>query len=75
MIFIFSIQFSLFLATEIRCQEKSKGGVSYEVILAEPAVAATLPKIQSSTEKKFSAEVIEEKLKAAEQRRIVSELV
>lgn len=58
-------------ATEIRCQEKSKGGVSYEVILAEPAVAATLPKLQSPpVEKKVSAEEIEEKLKAAEQRRI-----
>jgi flagella basal body P-ring formation protein FlgA len=57
-------------ATEIRCQEKSKGGLAYEVILAEP-VAVTPPKRPISPNSKVSAENIEEKLKAAEDRRLV----
>lgn len=66
-----------FTATEIRCQEKSKGGLSYEVILAEPTVTTTaaLPELLkrsgSSASKPTSAEEIEEKLKAAEERRLV----
>jgi len=56
--------------TEIRCQEKSKGGLSYEVILAEPAPNVTLPKRPSSLGKNVSAEEIEQKLKAAEERRL-----
>lgn len=57
-------------ATEIRCQEKSKGGLCYEVILAEPAVNVALPKIPPAPGKNVSAEEIEEKLKAAEERRL-----
>lgn len=61
------------IATEIRCQEKSKGGLCYEVILAEPNVTAALPKVTPVTPgKNVSAEEIEEKLKAAEDRRLVS---
>ena len=57
-------------ATEIRCQEKSKGGLSYEVILAEP-LAGTPPRRASPPNNKVSVENIEEKLKAAEERRLV----
>lgn len=57
-------------ATEIRCQEKSKGGLCYEVILAEPTVNVTLPKLPPTPGKAVSAEEIEEKLKAAEERRL-----
>jgi len=57
-------------ATEIRCQEKSKGGLCYEVILAEPSVAAAVPKLPVAPAKIVSAEEIEEKLKAAEERRL-----
>ncbi|XP_058061195.1 uncharacterized protein LOC131211643 isoform X3 [Anopheles bellator] len=59
-----------FITTEIRCQEKSKGGLCYEVILAEPAVNVTLPKLPPVPEKSVSAVEIEEKLKAAEERRL-----
>lgn len=59
-------------ATEIRCQEKSRGGLSYEVILAEPAPNVTVPKKPVTPGKNVSAEEIEQKLKAAEERRIVS---
>lgn len=63
-----------FAATEIRCQEKSKGGLSYEVILAEPSVTTPLPlkRPSSGPTKPTSVENIEEKLKAAEERRLVS---
>lgn len=61
----------IFPATEIRCQEKSKGGLSYEVILAEPAPNATLPKRPTTPGKNVSVEEIEQKLKAAEERRVV----
>uniref|UniRef100_A0A336KWK4 CSON000781 protein n=1 Tax=Culicoides sonorensis TaxID=179676 RepID=A0A336KWK4_CULSO len=57
-------------ATEIRCQEKSKGGLCYEVILAEPSVQASVPKIPVTPAKIVSAEDIEEKLRAAEERRL-----
>ncbi|XP_058061194.1 uncharacterized protein LOC131211643 isoform X2 [Anopheles bellator] len=63
-------QLSAAEATEIRCQEKSKGGLCYEVILAEPAVNVTLPKLPPVPEKSVSAVEIEEKLKAAEERRL-----
>jgi Stathmin family len=65
--------YSLFPATEIRCQEKSKGGLSYEVILAEPNASAQQPKLQKSLDKQVSVEDIEVKLKAAEDRRLVSD--
>ncbi|XP_071449071.1 stathmin isoform X3 [Hetaerina americana] len=59
-----------FITTEIRCQEKSKGGLRYEVILAEP-ISETPPKRPPSppSTKPISAENITEKLKAAEERR------
>ncbi|XP_025993841.2 vicilin-like seed storage protein At2g18540 isoform X1 [Solenopsis invicta] len=55
-------------STEIRCQEKSKGGLCYEVILAEPTVPkrAPSPPQQSPTQQT----AIEDKLKAAEERRL-----
>jgi hypothetical protein len=56
-------------ATEIRCEVKSKGGLSYEVNLAGPV--AETPLIQLfSPPNKLSVENIEEKLKAAEERRL-----
>lgn len=62
-------------ATEIRCQEKSKGGLRYEVILAEPNLSQVqIPKAvqqNGSASKPSSAEEIAEKLKAAEERRLV----
>lgn len=63
-----------FAATEIRCQEKSKGGLSYEVILAEPSITSSVQITKRPTtpgKKELSAEEIEEKLKAAEERRLV----
>lgn len=62
----------LYLATEIRCQEKSRGGLSYEVILAEPAPNVTVPKKPATPNKNISFEEIEQKLKAAEERRLVN---
>lgn len=64
-----------FISTEIRCQEKARGGLRYEVIMAEP----NLVKSQAPGAEKKKAPVvkpqlsvndIEEKLKAAEQRRL-----
>lgn len=55
--------------TEIRCQEMSKGGLAYEVILAEPVGAPLPPRRADSPEKMPSVEEIKEKLKAAEERR------
>lgn len=61
-------------ATEIRCQEKTKGGVCYEVILAEaegnatapPAVVARRP---TTPPEPKSVQDIADKLRAAEERR------
>ncbi|XP_046747219.1 BICD family-like cargo adapter 1 isoform X3 [Diprion similis] len=57
-----------FITTEIRCQEKSKGGLCYEVILAEP----TVPKRTSSPPQPSPTQqvAIEDKLRAAEERRL-----
>ncbi|KAH8240736.1 hypothetical protein KR026_004483 [Drosophila bipectinata] len=57
-------------ASSIRCQEKSRGGLSYEVILAEPAPNVAVPKRPVTPGKNVSVEEIEQKLKAAEERRI-----
>ncbi|XP_032591668.1 myosin-9 isoform X2 [Drosophila grimshawi] len=57
-------------STEIRCQEKSRGGLSYEVILAEPAPNVAVPKRPVTPGKNVSVEEIEQKLKAAEERRV-----
>ncbi|XP_050745889.1 stathmin-2 isoform X3 [Drosophila biarmipes] len=59
-----------FITTEIRCQEKSRGGLSYEVILAEPAPNVPVPRRPVTPGKNVSVEEIEQKLKAAEERRI-----
>lgn len=66
------------IATEIRCQEKSKGGLRYEVILAEPNLTQVqIPKAVKesketvATSKPLSTQEIVEKLKAAEERRLV----
>ncbi|KAJ8978011.1 hypothetical protein NQ317_002773 [Molorchus minor] len=58
-----------FVTTEVRCQEKTRGGLRYEVILGEPEVKATPPKKQLSPKSSMSVQDIEEKLKAAEERR------
>ncbi|CAB3380437.1 Hypothetical predicted protein [Cloeon dipterum] len=56
--------------TEIRCQEESRGGLRYEVILADP-VTDTPPKPRpvSPTAKTPDIESITEKMIAAEERR------
>lgn len=58
----------IFLATEIRCQEKSKGGLCYEVILAEPTVPKRAPSPPQTSPTQQVA--IEDKLRAAEERRL-----
>lgn len=60
-----------FAATEIRCQEKSKGGLCYEVILGHPAIAAPARQNKTSPTKNLTAEEIERKLREAEERRLV----
>jgi hypothetical protein len=62
----------LFPATEIRCEEKSKGGIKYDVILAEPAGTPPPLKTAADTPVILRSESIEEKLKQAEERRLVS---
>lgn len=69
---------SLLTATEIRCQEKSKGGLCYEVILAEPTPNVIPPPIKRnnvSVTKNLSAMEIDKKLKEAEERRLVSKSI
>lgn len=70
---VFSFSYFLFIATEIRCQEKSKGGLCYEVILGQPVTIAPLKqnKQQPSFNKPVSADEIARKLKEAEKRRLV----
>ncbi|XP_031344550.1 tropomyosin isoform X2 [Photinus pyralis] len=62
--------------TEVRCQEKTRGGLCYEVILSEPEVKATPPKRPNSpnNNKNVSIQDIEDKLRAAEERRQQLEL-
>ena len=55
-------------STEIRCQEKSKGGLCYEVILAEPTVPKRAPSPPQASPTQQVA--IEDKLRAAEERRL-----
>ncbi|OAD54024.1 Stathmin-3 [Eufriesea mexicana] len=57
-----------FITTEIRCQEKSKGGLCYEVILAEPTVPKRAPSPPQTSPTQQIA--IEDKLRAAEKRRL-----
>nr|CAI5818886.1 unnamed protein product [Callosobruchus analis] len=58
-----------FVTTEVRCQEKTRGGLRYEVILGEPEAKVQPPKKQLSPKNSMSVQDIEEKLKAAEERR------
>ncbi|KAK3912721.1 Stathmin-3 [Frankliniella fusca] len=55
---------------EIRAQETSKGGVKYEAILAEPAVQTPPKRNTSPLRAPKSTVPLEEKLKAAEERRL-----
>ncbi|CAH0556825.1 unnamed protein product [Brassicogethes aeneus] len=60
-----------FVTTEVRCQEKTRGGLRYEVILGESDAKATPPpKKQLSPKNSVSVQDIEDKLKAAEERRL-----
>jgi len=55
---------------EIRDEEKSKGGLAYEVILAEPLVnRPPSPPVTTPSRSVVSEEDIEKKLLAAEERR------
>lgn len=58
-----------YVATEIRCEEKSRGGMCYEVILAEPSADKPTPPAASPRPKSMTAEEIEQKLLQAEERR------
>lgn len=75
----FYFWYFLFIATEIRCQEKSKGGLCYEVILGQPVTIPPLKQNkqqqqqQPTLNKTVSADEIARKLKEAEKRRLVSE--
>ncbi|XP_022908442.1 CAP-Gly domain-containing linker protein 1 isoform X2 [Onthophagus taurus] len=56
--------------TEVRCQEKTRGGLCYEVIIGEPDVKAIPPKKATSPQNKnMSVQDIQDKLRAAEERR------
>lgn len=57
-------------ATEIRCQEKSKGGLCYEVILAEPTGKSKRAPSPPQPNPPTQQTAIEDKLKAAEERRL-----
>lgn len=59
----------MFAATEIRCTEEAKGGLKYDVILAEAATEP--PQIRAPSPVNVSEDDIIEKLKAAEERRQV----
>ncbi|XP_064485057.1 stathmin-4-like isoform X2 [Ornithodoros turicata] len=52
--------------SEIRATEESKGGMKYELVLADPCIESPIPK---TTPKSLSAEDIDKKLKEAEERR------
>ncbi|XP_059485919.1 ensconsin isoform X3 [Neocloeon triangulifer] len=59
-----------FITTEIRCQEESRGGLRYEVILAEPLTdTPPKPRPVSPQAKTPDIETITEKMVAAEERR------
>ncbi|XP_076364906.1 stathmin-like isoform X2 [Tachypleus tridentatus] len=56
-------------ATEVRASEQSKGGMKYELVLADPSDVAP-PRLASTPPKSnISVEDIENKLRAAEERR------
>lgn len=58
----------------IRAEETAKGGIKYELVLSEPSVNDPPKKDQlTSPPKTMSVEEIEQKLKAAEERRLMLE--
>ncbi|KAK4314536.1 hypothetical protein Pmani_014241 [Petrolisthes manimaculis] len=57
-----------YVCPEIRCGKKSRGGISYEVILAEPSADKPYP-LTSVSPKSMTAEEITQKLQQAEERR------
>lgn len=57
-------------ATEIRCQEEAKGGLKYDVILADTKTPPPVKPRSQSPSRTKSVENIEEKLKAAQERRL-----
>lgn len=59
----------MLMATEVRCTEQSKGGLKYELVLADPCTESPVRKPSSSPPKSISAEDIQKKLKEAEERR------
>lgn len=59
--------------TEVRCEEKSKGGLKYEVIISEPVLVnppVTYRNNKPGSPKQQSVEDIDKKLRAAEERRV-----
>lgn len=63
----------LFSAAAVRAEETAKGGIKYELVLSEPSSNDPPKKDQiTSPPKTMSVEEIEQKLKAAEERRLVS---
>ncbi|XP_035215486.1 myosin heavy chain, cardiac muscle isoform-like isoform X2 [Stegodyphus dumicola] len=62
------------VATEVRCSEQSKGGLKYELVLAEPTLDSPKAVSQTPPKSNISIEDIEKKLRAAEERRQSIEL-
>ncbi|XP_054712744.1 stathmin-1-A-like [Uloborus diversus] len=61
-------------AETVRATETAKGGIKYELVLSEPSVNDPPKKDQiTSPPKTMSVEEIEQKLKAAEERRLMLE--
>lgn len=70
---IFILITSFLFAAAIRAEETAKGGIKYELVLSEPSSNDPPKKDQlTSPPKTMSVEEIEQKLKAAEERRLVS---
>lgn len=66
------VYWALFLCFIAEAAKEKSGGLAYEVIL-KPASADNVPRPQSPPkERPISQEVIEKKLKEAEERRLVS---
>lgn len=58
-----------YVATEVRASENAKGGIKYELVLAEPSVDTPMKASPILPKYNLSIEEIEKKLKAAEERR------
>lgn len=59
--------------TEVRANEQSKGGMKYELLLADPTTECPTQRPASPPKNNLSVEDIENKLKAAEERRLILE--